>query len=48
MDRRVMVDKLERLRRCVQRIEPKRPATLVALAPAVTAGAGHVLPDGVW
>ena len=31
MDRRVMADKLERLRRCVQRIEQKRPATLVAL-----------------
>ena len=32
MDRRVIADKLERLRRCVQRIEQKRPATLVALA----------------
>ena len=31
MDRRVMADKLERLRRCVQRIEQKRPATLAAL-----------------
>lgn len=32
MDRRVSADKLERLRRCVQRVEQKRPATLVALA----------------
>ena len=32
MDRRVIADKLERLRRCVQRIEQKRPATLAALA----------------
>lgn len=32
MDRRVIADKLERLRRCVQRIERKRPSTLEALA----------------
>jgi uncharacterized protein YutE (UPF0331/DUF86 family) len=32
MDRRVIADKLERLRRCVQRIEHKRPATLAGLA----------------
>lgn len=32
MDRRVITDKLERLRRCVQRIEYKRPATLAVLA----------------
>ena len=32
MDRRVIADKLERLRRCVQRIEHKRPPTLAALA----------------
>jgi uncharacterized protein YutE (UPF0331/DUF86 family) len=32
MDRRVIADKLERLRRCVQRIEHKRPSTLAALA----------------
>lgn len=32
MDRRVITDKLERLRRCVQRIEHKRPATLAVLA----------------
>ena len=32
MDRRVIADKLERLRRCVQRIEHKRPSALAALA----------------
>ncbi len=32
MDRGVIADKLERLRRCVQRIEHKRPPTLAALA----------------
>ena len=32
MDRRVIADKLERLRRCVQRIEHKRPPTLAILA----------------
>jgi hypothetical protein len=32
MDRRVIAHKLERLRRCVQRIEHKRPPTLAALA----------------
>lgn len=32
MDRRVIEAKLERLRRCVQRIEQKRPSTLEALA----------------
>jgi uncharacterized protein YutE (UPF0331/DUF86 family) len=32
MDRQVIADKLERLRRCVQRIEHKRPSTLEALA----------------
>ena len=32
MDRRVIADKLERLRRCVQRLEQKRPATLATLA----------------
>jgi hypothetical protein len=32
MDRRVIADKLERLRRCVQRIEHKRPPTLATLA----------------
>lgn len=32
MDRRVIADKLERLRRCVQRVEHKRPPTLVTLA----------------
>ena len=31
MDRHVIADKLERLRRCVQRIEHKRPSTLEAL-----------------
>ena len=31
MDRRVIEAKLERLRRCVQRIEQKRPSTLEAL-----------------
>jgi uncharacterized protein YutE (UPF0331/DUF86 family) len=32
MDRRVIADKLERLRRCMQRIEQKRPLTPEALA----------------
>jgi uncharacterized protein YutE (UPF0331/DUF86 family) len=32
MDRRVIADKLERLRRCMQRIEHKRPPTLATLA----------------
>ena len=31
MDRRVITDKLERLRRCVQRIKHKRPPTLATL-----------------
>lgn len=31
MDRRVVLDKLESLRRCIQRIESKRPDTLEAL-----------------
>jgi hypothetical protein len=33
MDRRVIADKLERLRRCVQRIEHKRPPTLHSIYP---------------
>ena len=32
MDRHVIEDKLERLRRCVQRVEQKRPSTPEALA----------------